>query len=462
MKAESYTTNVETQIDPAVIRPPATNRQVGVVTRLVSGGAWRQLAVLTATIAVFVVLAGVVAFETPPWEANDEPDHFLNAATIAQGRMYRMEPGAGLEPHQPPLYYAILAAEMRFLDLDRTRPEVVLAPGAAPQALLFVHSVATDAADERRVVPLRLTSIVFGVITVVSAFALTRLLTDDPWSPVLAALVVAFVPKFAFLSGVINNDSLATALASVATVLIALYVGPRHGERRNAALLITAGVVLGLGLLAKLTVAPVAIVLVLAVGMWSEDRLRALAMVLLPMTFVFAPWAVHNTIAYGDPLLLSTAKEYLREIRPGVILESPTLRRLVVELPQGIWKSFWYTSGWNQVRFVWYFYLPLWVLTAVGIGGLIPRWSRRNSAQKRVAVLAIGVGLAGLSNVWLVGLQTTQPQARIAFVGLIAIAGLVAVGYEWIRWPPLRFGLPIASLLALVNAVMYHVLPLSD
>jgi 4-amino-4-deoxy-L-arabinose transferase-like glycosyltransferase len=313
----------------------------------------------------------------------------------------------------------------------------------------------------RRVVPLRLTGIVFGVITVVCAFAFTRLMTDDPWTPVLAALVVAFLPKFAFLSGVINNDNLATALASVATVLVALYIGRRFADRRNAGLLITTGVVLGAGLLAKLTVAPVAMVLVLAVGIWSDDRLRSLAMMLVPMAIVFAPWTVHNTIAYGDPLLLSTAKEYFLEVRPSLILESVTLHRVVVGLPQGVWGSFWYTSGWNQVRWVWYFYIPLWILLALGVGGLIPRWSTRSREQTRLFVLAIGVGLAGMSNVWLAGLQTTQHQARIAFVGLVAIAGLVSVGYEWIRWPPLRFGLPMASLLVLVTAIVHHVLPLS-
>jgi hypothetical protein len=158
---------------------------------------------------------------------------------------------------------------------------------------------------------------------------------------------------------------------------------------------------------------------------------------------------------------LLAAKEYFLEVRPGVILEAATLRRVFVGLPQGVWKSFWYSSGWNQVGWAWFFYIPLWVLAAIGIGGVIPRWSSRSSAQRRVAVLAIGVALAGLSNVWLAGLQTTQHQARIAFVGLVAISGLVAAGYELIRWPPLRFGLPMVSLLALVSAIVYHVLPLS-
>ena len=461
MRDEPHRIKVETPLEPSLNRTPAAGLQVDSVRRLVSGGVWRQRAALVATITLFAVLSAVVAFETPPWEANDEPDHFLNAATLAEGRIYRVEPGAGLEPHQPPLYYAILAAELRSFGLDRASPELVRAPPGSPRGVIWDHSAATDAADLRRLVPLRLTSIMLGVVTVASAFAFARLMTDDPWTPILAALVVAVLPKFVFLSGVINNDNLATALASVATVLVALHVSRRFEDERNTGLLIAVGIVLGAGLLAKLTVAPVAIVLILAVAIWSEDRLRSLATVVLPMTVIFAPWAVGNAFTYGDPLLLSTAKEYLLEIRPGLILESPSLHRLFIGMPQGVWKSFWYSSGWNQVVWAWFIYIPLWGLAAVGIGGLGWRWLNRNIAQKRVALLAIGVALAGLSNVWLAGFHTTQHQARIAFVGLVAIAGLVAAGYEMIRWPPLRFSLPMVSLLVVVSSIVYHVLPLT-
>lgn len=418
--------------------------------------------VVVALSVLFASLAVLVALATPPWEANDEPDHFANAASIADGRMYRVEPGAGLEPHQPPLYYALLAGEIRLLRLSRNAPALVASPddGVRP-SLLWDHATAHDGSDSRRVSLLRVTSVLLGVVTALSAYGLTRLLTDAAWTPILAAAIAAFVPRFVFLSGVLNNDNLATALASVATFLVALSVGRKTFGRRNTALLITAGVVLGAGLLAKLTVAPVALVLVASVGVWSTDRMRSVGLVVAPMILVFGFWPLRNMIEYSDPFLTSTAKDYFAETLPALIVENPTFRRAFVELPQGLWSSFWYTSGWNQFRWIWWAYTPFWVLTAVGLVGVARRWSGRQSAQKRVAVLAVAVSLAGLSNIWLAGLQTTQHQARIAFVGLAAMAGLVAIGYEWVRWVPLRFALPAVGLVGTIYAIWTDVLPFS-
>jgi 4-amino-4-deoxy-L-arabinose transferase-like glycosyltransferase len=411
-------------------------------------------------LALFTILAGVVAVATPPWEANDEPDHFANAAAIADGRLYQVEVGAGLEPHQPPLYYALLAGEMRLLRLDRSAPKLV--PPAADgvnAGLLWDHSTVTDGADTRRVVPLRMAGILMGMATALSAYGLTRLLTDVSWTPVLAAAIAVFVPRFTFLSGVLNNDNLATALAAVATFLVALSISRRLPARHTSAVLIGAGVVLGAGLLAKLTVAPVAFVLVVAVGLWSTNRLRSVALVIAPMLLVFGVWPLRNMLEYSDPFLTSTAKAYFAETMPALIIETPTLRRAFIELPQGVWSSLWYTSGWNQFRWVWWAYVPFWTLTLIGLVGVVWQWSRRQKDQKRVALLAVGVGLAGFSNVWLAGLQTTQHQARIAFVGLAAMAGLVAIGYEWVRWVPLRFVLPAAGMVGILYAIWTDVLP---
>jgi 4-amino-4-deoxy-L-arabinose transferase-like glycosyltransferase len=425
-----------------------------------SDRSFRREGAVVALLVLFAILVGLVAVATPPWEANDEPDHFANAASIADGRMYRVEPGAGFEPHQPPLYYTLLAGEMRLLRIDRTAPELVAtADDGAHQGLLWNHSVVTDGADTRRVLPLRMAGILLGIVTVLSAYGLTRLLTDVLWTPVLAAAIAAFVPRFVFLSGVLNNDNLATALASVATFLVALSIGRRLPTRYNSAALIAAGVVLGAGLLAKLTVAPVAFVLVVAVGLWSTDRLRSVASVLAPTILVFVFWPLRNMLEYSDPFLTSTAKAYFLETLPALILETPTFRRAFVELPQGVWSSFWYTSGWNQFRWVWWAYVPFWTLTLIGLLGVVSQWSRRQKEQKRIAFLAIGVSLAGFSNVWLAGLQTTQHQARIAFVGLAAMAGLVAIGYEWVRWVPLRFALPAVGLVGTIYAIWTDVLP---
>ena len=52
---------------------------------------------------------------------------------------------------------------------------------------------------------LRVPSVVLGLVTAARA----RLVSKDRWTPVVAAATCAFVPKFVFVSGVVNNDSLA-------------------------------------------------------------------------------------------------------------------------------------------------------------------------------------------------------------------------------------------------------------
>lgn len=60
--------------------------------------------------AAFVGFSLTVAIATPPWEANDEPDHARNVETLRRGDWYRIDRESGLETNQPPLYYLGLAA----------------------------------------------------------------------------------------------------------------------------------------------------------------------------------------------------------------------------------------------------------------------------------------------------------------------------------------------------------------
>jgi hypothetical protein len=74
------------------------------------------------------------------------------------------------------------------------------------------------------------------------------------------------------------------------------------------------------------------------------------------------------------------------------------------------------------------------------------------------AVLA-AFAIGGAFAIWFVGLQTTQEQARIGFVGLPAVAGLAAIGYERLRWPVVaRFALPILGLVGTVVAIRVDVI----
>jgi hypothetical protein len=69
------------------------------------------------------------------------------------------------------------------------------------------------------------------------------------------------------------------------------------------------------------------------------------------------------------------------------------------------------------------------------------------------------IAAGSVAIVWVLGLQTTTEQGRVAFVGLPAIALLVALGYERLALRPgWRFLLPAIGLVGTVLAIRYDVL----
>ena len=70
---------------------------------------------------------------------------------------------------------------------------------------------------------LRLPNVILGVLTVMFAYLSVRLITKDPWTPVVAASLVAFLPRFVFLSSFVTNDNLVDLLGAVLVFLSLRY-----------------------------------------------------------------------------------------------------------------------------------------------------------------------------------------------------------------------------------------------
>jgi hypothetical protein len=172
---------------------------------------------------------------------------------------------------------------------------------------------------------------------------------------------------------------------------------------------------------------------------------------------------------------------HLRSLFPRLFPNGNLLFRALIRIPEGVWRSTWYTSGWNQFRWPVLAYVPFWTLLAIGtvaaIAGLRrattkPSTTPRSStpadttpvaaapAPGRAAIaILVAFALGGAFAIWFVGLQTTQEQARIGFVGLPALAGLAAIGYERLRWPLVaRFALPILGFVGTVVAIRVDVI----
>ncbi len=95
---------------------------------------------------------------------------------------------------------------------------------------------------------LRLPNVIFGTPTVLSAYFSIRLITDDPWTPVVGATPVAFLPRFVFLSSFVTNDNLVDLLGAV-SVFLAL----RYTRNLSARSMMWLGAVFGLLITTKIS-----------------------------------------------------------------------------------------------------------------------------------------------------------------------------------------------------------------
>src|SRR5262245_18983465 len=402
---------------------------------------YERLAVVVV-VAVFALLASVVAMTTPAWEAADEPHHVQNTETLASGHWYRMESGAGGEAHQAPLYYLGLAGWQRIWGISVREPPAAQATAFFPERGIYRHQIARDSADHRFVLVLRLASIVLGAVTVLFAAATVRRLSDDPWTPAVAAAVVVGFPKFVFLSGVVNNDNLANTLGGLLTVLLVTFVLRFSGrETRERGLLwwtAAIGAVLGLLVLTKASTMPLALAVLVAVVVarpsW-RDRVGALAVAAGSALAVGGWWLVQSQVRYGDPLAQGASIDYLGPIGGigGRVFGTPPIFQLLfVDVPEKVYHSFWYNSGWNQFRWPTLAYIPFWVaLTAAVVGVfLMPRNASRTIG--RAVVVLVSIVVAAFSAVWITSLSTDTYEGRLAFIVLPALACLAALGLE--RW----------------------------
>jgi 4-amino-4-deoxy-L-arabinose transferase-like glycosyltransferase len=413
--------------------------------------------ILALVCLVFVVSALVVASATPWGEANDEPDHVQNVETLVSGHWYRITDSAGFQPHQPPLYYLGLAAWQKALGIPPYVAPIVIS--SLPNTHLR-HDLPSDGSSQRLFVLLRLPSVALGLFTVLLTWAIARRLSRDPWTPVVAAAICAFIPKFVFLSGVINNDNLANTLAALATLLAVVIVSANLSARVQVCAAVALGVLAGLLGLTKVSTLPLLVAFVLAMVLARSGRVvRSLVSFGLAFLATFGWWLILNQTWYGDPFAKKAGEDHLRRLLPGLITNGLSAHRAFVDVPKGIWSTFFYSSGWNQFFWSDRWYIPFWILLAVGLLGLGLFARSDRSVDGRALAVIVCLAVCAMSAVWMVAYEGTVYQARVAFIGLPAIAVLVSLGYEQLRLPVVaRFALPLIGVIGVVVAIRHDVL----
>ena len=282
----------------------------------------------------------------------------------------------------------------------------------------------------------------------------------------LAALLVALLPMFAFRAGHVSNDALMACFAAAATWgMVRLLRAPfswRVAWWTSAAV--------GLAYLSKISaialVPPFALALLAAepAATWRVRAVRLSALALAGA--IVAPWSIRNVALYGDPF----ASEAMRHAVSHIITDRSLLSPFFLDdFPRVLAKSFVGIFGWGNLVMPPLLYRPYWLLFAAGLIGVGASVVRRRQDWRLVAVLAVA-GLAALAVVVRINLQFTQMQGRYLLPGLPAFAVLLALGLRSLPGALLRLASPAAvgallfagNLYALVGVVVpaYHPAPL--
>ena len=404
---------------------------------------------LGLVILVFVALSSVVAIKTPAWEAADELDHVDNIELMVGGHWYGINTHCLIDLHfrielscrndeaqQAPLYYLAMAAWQKVVGLPpRPPPNLQVSPPIIHHRELFLHH---SASDHRFLLWLRFPNIALGASTVLVVFLAIRRVTRDPWTPLVAAAILALLPRFVFLSAFVTNDNLVNLLGAVLGYLALRFVlSPSAGK------MAWIGATFGLLVATKLSALPMGLVIVVLVFMVPTWKRRAplLAVAGGGAALTCGWYLIQNVVRYGDPLARRATSHYL-EFNGGLgtflapyRVKDP-LGFAFWGVPKTIMRTFWYESSGNQI----WWPIPVDVaITVVVLIVLVGIYGQR--IRRDVLTVLTTISLAALLSVWIVATQTATYKGRYALVGCVGIAGLIAFALQ--RWKlPVRFLLP--------------------
>lgn len=388
---------------------------------------------LVGVCLLYAALAGLYSLRTPAWENNDEESHVQYVTYLRVHRTFPpLEPGNGIEVHQGPLYYGLVAAWAGLIGVPAFTPDVSPAPNATVLSALQVsHDYTATQRDQARWLHwLRVPSVLFGLIVVAAAFATGVILTGSLKAATATGATVAVWPRFLVITSAVNNDALAYAACAVGLVCVLQsrrrQVGASDASKHRTVWFVGAGASFAVAVLTKQTTLPVIGVLLLAVvAIGIRDKAwRGPVVAITVCVAGSAWWYVRNLVEHGDLLAARSTNSYLAEMLPPLIRPHATLAPIPNELAGRLVTSVWYGAGWNQTELPRAGGLSLSLLAVAAIVGVI--WRGRDVLRHRGLLLAcLGAGFISWA---LLVAQTTQNEGRYLFVALTSVATLLVMG----------------------------------
>jgi 4-amino-4-deoxy-L-arabinose transferase-like glycosyltransferase len=190
---------------------------------------------ITWLLALFTLAASIYAVTTPLFEASDELWHYPMVQHLSRGGALPVQDPNNVGPwrqeaSQPPLYYYLMGWATAWIDTS-DMPQVrwlnphvdngIITPDG--NINLAVHTSVENWPWRGTVLAVRLVrllSVLMSAGTVLFTYLLAREFFDDESSRLMSAAIVAFTPMFAFISGAVNNDNLASLLSAAILFLL--------------------------------------------------------------------------------------------------------------------------------------------------------------------------------------------------------------------------------------------------
>lgn len=410
---------------------------------------------LAFILLAFIALATTYSIVTPIFEAGDELWHYPFVQHLANGNglpiqdpnvqtLWKQEGG------QPPLYYVISALATFWID-TRDLPERLWRNPHARIGIpldfgnknMIVHTSAENFPWQGATLAvhlIRFLSILFSTITVALTYLFALEIQSDKTLAAYAAAIVAFNPMFLFISASVNNDSLATMLATLALVLLVQLVTRGVTMQRFIAL----GIVLGLGALTKVSLLGLCIVAAVVFAYLllcdrrspTDDRQTTVigqrslvirgSIISATLVIVIAFWwYARNWILYEDFLAFNVWLQ-IAGGRPAPV----TLTSLLDEF-QGFRISFWGNFGGVNIIAPEWVYLALDAFTLLAFIGLLIGFARR-ALPRALWLPALWLVLILVLLVrWT--FLTMASQGRLIFPAIAAVAVLFSYGLAQFR-----------------------------
>lgn len=253
-------------------------------------------------LAFFLKYAAYGLLVTPLWNVPDEIGHYSYVEDMANGHLPLLgkatmgldvtrSQGSDTKPAQnwiaqhPPLYYALSA------------PVLVTARAAGLSFESQVRSV-------------RLVSALFGALAVLGIICLVVEVTGNAALALACAIFVGCTPTFMLQASGVSHDTLVACLALWAVVWCVRWIDTN--QLRYA---LWCGLLIGLGLITKVTMLAMAVPLFLAMAYWllknatSSTKTVAFKQVALVWIVMFLPicvWMLRNVALLHHPLPLAT------------------------------------------------------------------------------------------------------------------------------------------------------------